>query len=316
MADAKPAALLHAVIRAADDELTPFISDATAWLADEAAEKRKVALEVFGHVAGFRGHRPAQSIMEKIAKLARDPAPEVRGELASTVSLIPHFPAQTREELLLELLEDERSLVQEDAAAAIGDLKIRSAIEALAARVEDQSAEPTLRFECALALGMMGDARGVEMLIAAVGRRFDRIYACRALAELGDKRAIPALWKLANQWIGDFSDRLHALGALYRLGEAEAGEKIMARTRSWSRPEKELALWMVGHAGVTEGAPLLFEIARTKKHKLRDAAIRGLGELKDPRAEELLAKLAADESEDAELRAEAENALAAKKEAK
>jgi HEAT repeat protein len=309
MTDPKPGQLLHSVIRAADDELTPLISEASSWLGDESWEKRKVALEVFGHVAGFRGHRPAQSTLEKIARLASDEDARVRAECASALSLIPNAPAEDREKILLALLEDEESSVQEEAAAAIGDLKIRSAREALAARVNNEAASAALRFESALALGMIGDARGVEMLIAALERRWDRVYACRALADLGDRRAVPALWKFANQWIVDFSERLHALGALYRLGELEAGEKIMARTRSWSRPEREHALWMAGHAGVKEAIPVLLELARQKKHKLREAAIRGLGALAHESAAAELEKIAHDNQEAMELRVEAVIAL-------
>lgn len=304
--------LVRAAIDGPRDRLDAVILEANRWLADPVPQRRKIGLEILGHVSAFRGYRPSADMLRNISDCARDPEPIVRGEAACTLSLVPNAPAEQRAEILLKLLDDDDSGVREEAAAAAGDLKLEGATETLARRLADPS--PRVRIESAIALGVLKDPRAFEVLVEMLEREGgDRVGAAMALAELGDRRAVPALQKTASRWLIDFNERLHALGALYRLGERDAAAKIIARTKSWLRPEKHVALWMIGHARVEEGVGLLLELAQTKKSKLREAAIRGLGELSDTRAVAALQALALDGAETIDLRLEAIAALAEKK---
>lgn len=304
--------LVRAAIDGPRDRLDAVILEANRWLADPVPQRRKIGLEILGHVSAFRGYRPSADMLRNISDCARDPEPIVRGEAACTLSLVPNAPAEQRAQILLKLLDDDDSGVREEAAAAAGDLKLEGAAEILARRLEDPSAR--VRIESAIALGVLKDPRAFEVLVEMLEREGgDRVGASMALAELGDRRAVAPLQKLASKWLIDFNERLHALGALYRLGERDAGAKIIARIKSWMRPEKHVALWMIGHARVEEGASVLLQIAQAKKGKLREAAIRGLGEFGDARAVSALETLALDKSESLDLRWEATAALGEKK---
>ena len=75
---------------------------------------------------------------------------------------------------------------------------------------------------------------GLEVLVEALDDNELRFRAVSALAELGDKEALPALRKLFARWILPAFDRTQAAAALVKLGDVSARASVQAR-----RPEVE-----------------------------------------------------------------------------
>jgi HEAT repeat protein len=229
-----------------DDKLPEVIAEAERWLHDEKPERRKAGLDALGYVAEFRSYVPSADVIARMIALADDDYPGVRAEAAIAMALVSQIPDAERSRVLLMLLQDEELMVREEAAASIGDAKLKNAAGALYQAMESASSE-SLKLECTIALGALRDPRAVGPLIGVLAKRstWDRVLACEALGEIGDRTAVPPLTRLAKGWFVPFQERLHALAALARLGEEWADEKLRSRMKAWSRVERELAINLV-----------------------------------------------------------------------
>lgn len=117
---------------------------------------------------------------------------------------------------LVRLLEsDESARVREKAAAALGYLRERAGLPALAAATANDDS-PAVRAEAAAALGRLGDNRAIGPLVETI-RRADESYEIRsaaalALAELDTRESRSALEQLQNATeIGAFRERIQKL---------------------------------------------------------------------------------------------------------
>jgi HEAT repeat protein len=116
-----------------------------------------------------------------------------------------------------------------------------------------------------------------------------RFRALGALAELGDPGALPAIRKLFKRWLLPAFDRTQAAGALAKLGDAEGGQFLLARTRGRWTVDRAMAVEMLGEVKAEGALERLTEILKDPADLCRGAAARGLGRLKDARAVEVLA---------------------------
>ena len=82
----------------------------------------------------------------------------------------------------------------------------------------------------------------LEVLSAALSKGRRRIDACEGFLRLGDAAAVPALTKLSHKLFLAWPERLTVLGTLYALGERDAGQGVVARTRALSREERGFAI--------------------------------------------------------------------------
>lgn len=161
---------------------------------------------------------------------------------------------------LVDALGDEYWPVRKAAASALsrigGTRAVEPLIAALRAEVTHQAgaAVPvrsgytdfpglhdswTVRREIVIALGMLGDARAVEPLVAALRdeHTWVRAYAAESLGRLGDTRAVDPLRVVLTDEDGFV--RATAAAALDRLGwrpdDAAAGAAYWVATKQWSR---------------------------------------------------------------------------------
>src|SRR5204862_3378873 len=125
----RAAKLFRSAIDASDDALRPIVAEAIAHLGDDEPALRKAALEVLGHAAAFRHHHLEPDVIRRVVLRARDDAWGVRAEAACALALIPDVPEPDRSEALARLLDDEEAKVREEAAAALGDVGARAALE-------------------------------------------------------------------------------------------------------------------------------------------------------------------------------------------
>ena len=113
---------------------------------------------------------------------------------------------------------------------------------------------PDVATTCAWILGERGAIGAVQALCDALARRADLIDVCvaviRALANIGDERAVPSLSEAARH--GPVKVRLHAVEALGRFDHQEAYRTLRHVARSdRSTRVREAAMRSLADAGTT-----------------------------------------------------------------
>lgn len=256
-----------------------------------------------------------------LESLAVDSDGRIRAELATLCALLPKQgkPAEAvavagmledRLAILLDLLVDGAPGVRQQAAAAIGDLAVPSTTAALVERIE-QDDDDGVKFEAAFALASMhhNHARGRAVLERALDDKKLRLDACEGLRRLSSAEAIPALTRLAQRRFIPWPDRLTALATLHSLGHPEGGPQLLRRTRARNRAERAYAVSLIASHRITSGYAILEEIVANPKDKLREIAVRAIGELGLERAAEALMHIIEDRATPQPLLVEAFEAL-------
>jgi HEAT repeat protein len=304
-----------AILDAAEREDPPaLVVELLDCFTDEHPFVRRAALDAIGRIAEFRGHAIDREVAQKIARMAQDADEGVRAETAIALAMIARGDARTETERLAlhRLLEDPSPKVRRETAAALGDVADDSAKEKLAVSVENDT-DPEVRFEAAFALAAMKDPRGLATLVDALDKPKKRLEACEGLRRLGSDRALPALQKLATRVFLAWPDRLTVLATMYALGDPNAKTGVLDRVRARNREERAYALSLIGSHRIFEGKDVLLAVAKDANDRLRDTAVRALGDLggaAGPEVREMLRAIAEDTSLAEELRADAQRAIA------
>jgi len=108
--------------------------------------------------------------------------------------------------------------------------------------------------------------------------------------------------------LGEF-DRTLAAAALARFGDARGARHLVARLES-DADDRPIAAEWAGRLGVQEAIPALDDLAGTDGDAAQGAAIRALGRLKAPGAEQRLIRIASDGAAPEDLRMDAAEGLA------
>jgi HEAT repeat protein len=250
----------------------------------------------------------AQALAPRLAELLEDPEPMVRAAALSGVRLLrnPENLAKC-ESGVLALLADPVPQVR---TAAIWSA-IRLPGEAARAQVRAilESREESMRFAAACALSDVSDPSGMAELQAALRDDHRRQEALSALMSLGDPAAAAAVGEIfEDESLGEF-DRTVAAAALARLGDVRGGAHLISRLQS-DGDDRPLAAEWAGRLGVKDAIPILEEIAAAEGDASRGAAIRALGRLQAPGAEQRLQQLATDAEAPEDLRMDAAEGLA------
>ena len=226
---------------------------------------------------------------------------------------------------LLELLEDKDEHFRASAAEALGELKDKRAGDALFRHVRDFSEK--VRLVAAEALVQIGDPRGFGSLLqlledskrscisasAALGRLKDkratdalilhlgnsdrdvRSSAAKALCEIGDPKAIPALLKaLKDQNILPVDDPDSLAGALARIGREEGRQYLLAELKSPDLIKRRVAIDAMRKNEIQGTLDALLPLLSDEEELVRLSAFDALGELQEPRAVPAFKKLLKD----------------------
>ncbi len=210
------------------------------------------------------------SIAQPLVALLADDAGEVRAQTAKMVGelkLAAALPA------LLNLTSDSEPRVRHFAAIALGYLGDKSAIEGLVKLADDTgAADPVIRH--AAVMGLVGAARSEEnlkvyytssspsirMAMVLALRRLKspdlglfvndidplvRVEAARAIYDVPVAAALPTLAAALSPAVTDDALARRMLGANFRLGTAEAAERI-AKFAASSTPSETLRLEALG----------------------------------------------------------------------
>ena len=279
----------------------------------EALDSREGALRVDASRAlleRWRGGDPqaAEVLAPRLADLLDDSEPLVRLAALSGVRLL-RKPENLEKcaSGTLALLADNAAQVRTTAvwaAIRLPGAAARHQIRALLAATE----EP-MRFAAACALADVGDAAALPELTAALRDDHRRQEAISALMSLGDAAALPEIGQLfEEESLGDF-DRTLVAAALARFGDARGRAHLVERIESASDDRPIAAEW-AGRLGVQDAIAALSELADDEGDPARGAALRALGRLRAPGAEERLLSVAADTEAADDLRMDAAVGLA------
>jgi HEAT repeat protein len=171
------------------------------------------------------------------------------------------------------------------------------------------SAEEPMRFAAACALSDVQDAAALPELIAALREEHRRQEALSALMSLGDPGALPHIAALfEEESLGEF-DRTLVAAALARFGDARGGAHLVERIEHDSDDRPVAAEW-AGRLGVQDAISALTELADEEGDPAQGAAMRALGRLHAPGAEERLLRVAGSEDTAEDLRMDAAEGLA------
>lgn len=136
----------------------------------------------------------------------------------------------------------------------------------------------------AIALGELGDIRGVEPLIKTLNHWNPGMQTCAiiALGELGDTRAVEPIIKLLNN--RNDAVRINAINALGKLGDVRAVEPLINALSDKDKDMRLCTATSLGEIGDTRAVEPLINALTDKNEKVRFCAAFALGELKDVRA--------------------------------
>ncbi len=230
---------------------------------------------------------------------------------------------------LVVMLGDPMAHIRRRAAHAAGRIRLVEAVPELSKMIAAE-VDPEIRQMAAFALGLIGDAGGVEALTAALAGPDVLLQgrAAEALGRIGHKESAPAIGAMMTAHIaaGALSNlaaddvgypksveaeavRL-GLYALVRLGAYD----VLASTMLDSGQPKS-RWWPVAYAfqriGDPRAAPVLMLLLEGDGQVTRAFAARGLGALEHEPALPVLTKLAADASQAQAVRVQAVRAIGA-----
>src|SRR5260370_11137548 len=202
------------------------------------------------------------------------------------------LPFPEVEPLLRARASDPSPVIRVTAIGLIADLQRAECRPVLASALTDEAF--TVRFEAARGLAALRHSAGLQVLVEALEYPDLRFRALGALAELGDRAAVPAIRKTFRRWLLPDFDRTQAAGALMKLGETDAAGYLLQRTRSRFGMDRAFAIELCGEVKVKGAFERLLEILRDSKDPARGAAARGLGRLENPDALAAFAELLAE----------------------
>jgi len=259
----------------------PRSGDAIAALAllaeDPVEEVRAQAVEGLAGQARAGHDVPLRALESAL----EDGADLVRMAGLDAVELFADDPAAA----VLRLLDDGAPGVRIAAARMLADLRSEAAADRLAGVLRDP--DEVVRLEAALALVQLGDPRGEQLAIEALGGdEAAATSAAFALGSLGRSEAVPALRGLAGGWLVSAALKAAAAAALARCDETEGLEAIRRMLSSRRGSIRMAALVALARLPVRGAAARVGELLDQDRPLEVSSALRtlvALGEV-DPRA--------------------------------
>ncbi len=219
-----------------------------------------------------------------VVRLLADRNPEVKcAGLALAVEVLP--PDESKE-LLIRHVADPMPRVRVEAVGRLADHAYPDTRGVFASALDDSV--QSVRFEAARGMVALKHPAGLEVLVAALDDVDLRFRAAAALAQLGDRAAVPALKRVFEKWLLPPFDRTQLAGALAQLGEAAGVEHLFKRAgKKWS-VDRAMAIELLGEVKAPKARERLVDILNDPKDPCRGAAARGLGRLGDASVEAVL----------------------------
>ena len=252
--------------------------------------------------------KAAEAIVGRLPELLEDHEPQARvAALAAIRMMRKPENLEKHASAVLALLAD--PVAQVRTAAVWTAARLPGAVAREQVRTVLTSAEEPMRFAAACALSDQGDPAALPELTTALREEYRRQEALSSILSLGNPAAVPALVELfEDESLGEF-DRTMTAAALARLGEARGAAHLVERLSS-DGDDRPIAAEWAGRLGVAEAIPALEELSMAEGDPARGAALRALGRLGAPGAEERLRAMATSTEEAEDLRMDAAEGLA------
>lgn len=192
----------------------------------------------------------------------------------------------------VEVLKSTNAAARRRAASKLARLRSRETVPALIEALEDE--DFGVRTNVSDALGNLRDRRAVEPLIERLKdrNRGVRISVVLALGTIRDKRAVPSIIDVLEK-DPKTGVKISAAQVLGWFGDKKAVKPLISALSEKDARIKEQAVRSLGELGAQEAAGPLADIAKNEKERkgLRIYAIEALGEIKTAESFKALKKL-------------------------
>jgi HEAT repeat protein len=187
----------------------------------------------------------------------------------------------------LDMLKNANAAVRQKAAEALGRSESRRAVEPLIAALNDP--DFGVQASAATALGEIKDPRAVQPLVDALKHSKDEKAVCDALGNLGPIALEPLITALKDKNLSYAAE-----SGLAKIGPP-AVEPLMAAFNDKGYDVRFYAIRALGEIKDPRAVDLLIAALKYKDkepfgydYEIREEAARALGEIKDPRADQPL----------------------------
>lgn len=255
-----------------------------ALLTLERETKQSIRVDAAALLCDLAFDAPREVLSEfapAVVRLVADGNHAVRcAGLALGTEVLPNEEAKA---LLLRHVGDATARVRIEAVGRLADLGRADTRGVFAVALTD--AVPSVRFEAARGMVALRHSAGLEVLLAALDDGELRFRAAAALAQLGDRAAVPKLKQVFRGWFVPAFDRTQLAGALAQLGDSDGIEHLFKRAgKRWSL-DRAMAIELLGEVKAPGASARLLEILKDPNDSCRGAAARGLGRLGDASVE-------------------------------
>jgi HEAT repeat protein len=147
-----------------------------------------------------------------------------------------------------------------------------------------EDSDQGVRDSAAQALGTLKDKRAIDFLIHRLGNQQDGWDAARALGDIGDPKAIPALRKAMKDEHVENDVHIAAAGALARMGQGDGLSYLLAMLKTPNRVDQMGAAQESRMSQIKGTLDALLSLLTDRDEYVRAAAVEAVGELHDTRA--------------------------------
>lgn len=180
------------------------------------------------------------------------------------------------------ILEDEERKYLGAAIKILGVSGTEDDVQILRALYESSSSDAAIKQEILLAFGKMRAKSSFELLASIASAedegKIERMYACTALGDLGDPRAVSILVKASVT--GDPNVRANAIGALQNFEGKDVDNAILQGLRDQHIAPRAAAVKATEKRQIQAAIPFLeFRIKSDPERSIKDAAITSLASI-------------------------------------
>jgi HEAT repeat protein len=174
---------------------------------------------------------------------------------------------------IIKALKDKNEDMRFEAALGLGELRDARAVEPLTQALNDKSSR--IRWRAALSLGKIGDRRAVEPLIEVLKDEDDQVrsYAAEALGDIGDAKAVTPLIEALKDEVTFVG--LEAASALTELGHIRYLESFLGRDHAHFH-RAGVSLVRQIYLGNREGMPILLNALKNENLEIFTSATSGI----------------------------------------
>ena len=191
--------------------------------------------------------------------------------------------------LLMEAIRSDDFVLVDAAARTAMELKDAGVTRALADELGKLPADKQV-VVCSV-LGRSGNAAVLPALFALAksANKTPRLAAIKAIPEIGHGSAVPVLAELMAD--ADNEVAKAAQEALASIPGAEADQAVLAMAGSSEADKRLVAIEMIARRHMTSAMPTVQKLCQDKDNRVRNAALRRLGEISGPEALPLMLEL-------------------------